>query len=650
MLPADVLATNPTLDQAIGATLRQLHHSLIQEDAIQARSLCPEGFPLLIAVEDISAHGQSAQLVERLIGWSENSHASNQRPDWRIICPTRPETFSGLRVDTRKRAESLAHRLNAFTPQEAQEALLIRASHASVRLSALDADAIAAALGYDPLLISLHDLSSPAVPANVISTFVSESTVRVSRTGDFLPQEYRSSLVALAMGMLKHKQMNPSLESIRTWINDPPEHVNCLRDQLKFGEILRFVTSDQDSNIVFRHDRVRKQLLVDAVHSAIRNRTIEEDIFSDPYFADIIGSVLANPDTPLDFVETAGKANPLALFHALHAFREASSPVHVTILKVIGNWLAEESSHTRSHEFLRYAALGVLAETTSPHVLKILPRFRGHVPPADIAGLRNGDLESGIRLCASIEPSAGATWRDRVIEHARINFGPHLTKELSALLQNPQANSLSIVGCLRLAGHLADTSLATAIEACWNSDPQRENRLDDYLWAAAQCGGVHAERLLSPVCDAWAGLPDDADVDGMPSPRDSLVGFHVCIAFSRSLPEPAMKFFIQRANEDDLRWAIVYMLHAVDHPEAVSLLVNFMAERSRKLEGTNNLNSFSYTVTDNWRSLQRTRNRAMSQQSRSRLQQLWMHKDNDKHLRRYAFDLWASTIAPEDTQ
>ncbi|MCP8900943.1 hypothetical protein [Gilvimarinus xylanilyticus] len=650
VLPHEVLATSITLDQAIDATLRQLHPTLAEGAGSQARTLCSADLPLLITVEDISRSGQSSVLIERLAKWSASIKTSDQRPNWRIMCPIWPELLSGLGDDTRKRIEPLTRRLNTFTPQEARTAILKRAARANIELSELDADSIAEALGCDPLLIGLHDLNSTTAPTNVISTFVSQSTERVSQTGAYMANEYRASLLAFARAMLKQKQMAPKWDDVLSWFSNSTDLLASLREQTKYGEVIRLTNSNQDSQIVFRHDRVRKWLLVDAAASAIKNNDLEEDIFSDPYFADIIGAALADAATPVSVVELARELNPLALFYALQSFRAPSFPSHDATIKAIDRWLTEKESHSCTYQSLRHAALGVLSETKSSYVLKILPNFKDRSWSANIAGLRNGDLKSGVKLCASIEPGSGALWRDRAIEHAKLNFGPNLTKKLEALLENPQTKDTGIVGGLRLAGHLADTSLAPAIEACWNSDVQRAKHLDDYLWAAAQCGGDQTEKLLSPICDAWAELPDDPESNGMPSPRNSLAAHHVAWAFWRSLPKPALRFFIKRASDDDLRWPVIYMLHGMDHPEAVTFLVGYMAERSRELEGTNGFDIFQSTVKDHWRRWQRERNSTMSKQSRVRLQEIWTSEVHDKHLRKHAFGLWASTIAPEDTQ
>jgi hypothetical protein len=219
---------------------------------------------------------------------------------------------------------------------------------------------------------------------------------------------------------------------------------------------------------------------------------------------------------------------------------------------------------------------------------------------------------------------------------------------LNDLLQRQDLTDVERVGGLRLAGHLADTSLADAIGACWNSDGDRQAHLGEYLWAAAQCGGERTAQLLAPVCDGWAALPGRGESENQPSPRNDLGAHEVAWALWRGMPSLALAYFMGRAAQDDLRWQITYMLHGVDHPDAVAFVVTELAAHARKLEGTGAFLHFSSIVHDHWQRWQRERSRPMSAASRERLKELWNNEGNDKHLRQQSFRVWAATSYPDD--
>ena len=65
----------------------------------------------------------------------------------------------------------------------------------------------------------------------------------------------------------------------------------------------------------------------------------------------------------------------------------------------------------------------------------------------------------------------------------------------------------------------------------WLADTGRDERLADYLWAGGQCCTDDAARLLAPICDSWAELPDEAEGEHSVSPRDSLAAHEIRWAF-----------------------------------------------------------------------------------------------------------------------
>jgi hypothetical protein len=204
-------------------------------------------------------------------------------------------------------------------------------------------------------------------------------------------------------------------------------------------------------------------------------------------------------------------------------------------------------------------------------------------------------------------------------------------------------------GALRLAGHIANPSLALAIEACWTADGDRSNHLADYLWAFGECCGDDPDRYLGPVCAAWAALSDQPN-GGMPSAREDLAAYELRWAFHRWPPLDAIKYFIQRGSQDDLKWPITYMLHGMDHPKAVFFVVQELAAIQRRLEGKNSFSPFAMMAKDDWKRAQEDLGRPMSKASRDLLLGLWRDGTNDKHLRVQAFSLWAASKDADDVE
>ena len=264
------------------------------------------------------------------------------------------------------------------------------------------------------------------------------------------------------------------------------------------------------------------------------------------------------------------------------------------------------------------------------------------------ARLRNGDVSGGVELCQALEPGSSATWRDVQIDHAKMRFGKTLISKVAALLARTDLVPAFRGGTLRLAGHLADSSLSHSIALSWDQDVERQSHLEDYLWAGAQCCGDAPEKLLGPVCDAWAALPAEKAEGKFSAPRYDMAAHNAKFAFRRWPPVHALKYLIRRAEGAELNWPILYLLNEVDHPDAVEFVARELASTARRLEGSGNFSPFSATVTNSWDRDRRRDLGPMSAASKSRLLALWSAPDAEKHIQEQAFRLWAASEAEGD--
>jgi len=652
VLTQESLAANRTLDQALDAELRKLCSSLEPDAGTRARALCSPDNPLFIIVEDVNRSDQPALLLERLAAWAQGrpTESLGERSDWRLVCPLWPKTLVSITSEeARKRIDALSVLASSFTSDEARAAVQRRAALCGAALSPLEADNLGGALGNDPLLIALYDFDRKPEPRQVISNFITSSLQRLAATSThFTLTEYRGALMALGRKMLLHRRIDPAWVEIQEWLGSRADELSAMRHIVHDGGVLRLVDVGQSERIAFRHDRVRGWLLSNAANELMHGGQQYDSVLSEPFFADVIGTALADPNVPAAAIAQVSASNPLAMFFALKEFREPIADVHHLTLHAIETWLGAEETHSRANRSLRWAALQVLAETDSSHVLAITDLFNDQTWAAILARLRNGDVSAGVQLCRRIEPGATAPWRDRQIAHARIRFGSALIEKLSELLKGPDLDNGSRTGALRLAGHLAEPALADAVAACWSADTSRAERLGDYLWAAAECCGDDPERFLGPICDAWAALPDQAPQNGARSPRSGLAADHISWAFNEALPASALRFFIERSKQQDLHWPITYMLRGIDHPDAVEFIAREFAAHRRSSEGTGGFSPFSLVARDHWARREREKGRRMSSSSRQRVQDLWVNSDNDRHLRKEVFLLWSATVEQGD--
>lgn len=651
VLTQEVLGANRTLDQSLDAELRRLHFSLEQDAGARARALCSSDDPLLILVEDVNWDDRPALLLERLTSWAptRSAGASIEPSSWHLFCPVWPKILATISEEARKRIDALSVSVLPFTRGEARAAVQRCGALVNAPVSPLEADSLAEALGNDPLLIALYDFIQKPEPQQVIGDFVNGNLRRLAiNMSNYTLTDYRVTLKALACRMLFHRRVDPTWTEVQQWLQDQPDHLSRMCQIVQSGEVVRLIDTGRDERLVFRHDRVRAWLLSEGAADLMQADQRNDAVLSEPFFADVIGAALTGPNVPAAITERVGASNPLALFYALQVFREPETDVHHAVLRAINTWLCTEEVHGRANRARRWAALQVLSETESSHVLSITDRFKDKTWSGLLARFRNGDVSAGIQLCLQLEPGVTAPRRDHQIAHARLRFGGSLIERLGELLKRPDLSGSTRTGALRLAGHLAEPALADSVAACWLSDLDKAERLDDYLWSAAECCGNDPDRLLGPVCDAWAALSDESPRDGSPSPRSELAANHISWAFNEALPPSALRYFIERAKREDLHWPITYMLRGIDHPEAVEYVTREFAAYSREFESKKNFWTFPTTVRSDWERRQRENGKGMSLAARQRLQGLWTSTDNDKHLRRQAFLLWAANSAQDD--
>jgi len=643
------VAEAATIDAAVEAALLELHPGLAPGSGSEALAMCSVERPLFLVIEDINRAGQASLLAEKIAAWASKPGNNTTGPRaFRAICPVWPELLESVGEDARKRISALTLFGRSFSPTEARGAVQLRAKQVGLTLSGMSADASAAALGNDPLLIALYDPTESTDATRVISNFVERSISRLAQLHrDNTPADYRRVLLALGNMMLECRQLDPLWTDFCGWSGVAGQDRALLSHILHAGDFLHLVGTSMEQKIGFRHDRVRDCLLIDAAADLLRAGMLNDEIVAEPYFAEIIAGVLVTTSVAGEFVDRVREMNPLTLFHALRLFQEPVTDVHQHILSAIDQWLNDPESRDLEHQRLRWEALAALGQTESSKVVGIVDRFPEKGWPGLQALFRNGDVRGGIELCRTVPPGSGAPWRDEQIEHAKLRFGSSLSQVIAGILRHKESTAELRSGALRLAGHLADPNLAEAIEVCWKSDSAPNEILDDYLWAIAQCCSENPERFLKPVCDAWAALSNESESDSLPSPRDYLAANHVRWAFRKWVPVAAIPYFVKRAANEDLRGPITNMLHDIDHPLAVEFTLREMASALRRLEGTALFSPFWMTVPGDWQRQQKEGS-GMSPSSRQLLLRHWTDSKTDRHLRDAAFRLWAATREDRD--
>jgi len=603
-------------------------------------TLCQQGNPLLLVVEDVNKASNPEALFEKLLRWQDStSDKEGKKQDrWRLLCPVWPGILSNTEPRMRERAANASIAVGPYLRAEAVEALRVNSQDIDIDATDIQLGDIAEALGDDPLLIALRRSNSSHAAADVIGSYI-DYNLRQAESSDALAADLQDALTALAERMIAERDLAPSWKTIKDWFATDALVQASLRKLIHQQQIVRLVPQGGEQVLGFRHDRVRDFLLSNAMLSLTCKGELPESIWPDPYFSDLFGSVLENlPEADLTKVQ---RLNPASLLSALKR-ADLGADVRDEVLKRTRDWMASAGFAKQQNQFQRYHAIELLAQTDGPYVRQLIEQFEDTHWGKIEAGLRNGDVRAGARLCYSSEPSGRHDIRDRLINHAVMKH-PEFVRELAELIECPSITDDGLAGALNLAGEIGDPSLLPAIDTAWQRDPTTERINYCWIWAALRCfDGTHRE-LLDSLCSVWASLPEDDPEKEHSRPRWDLTGYSIPWALARKPNEFAIHYLLEKAEAcPDLNWSITSILEKVDQPEAVIFIAQKMASIDHKIEGTDSFNVFANTGHAIWDA--KDHGRRMSEASRIALSQIWQDQEQDKWLRVRAFGLWNQTL------
>ncbi|MBA3461022.1 MAG: hypothetical protein H0T46_13745 [Deltaproteobacteria bacterium] len=640
----DVLEAAPTVEHALLTTLRELSPALRPDQ--NPLDVCNEARVLHVLVEDVNVADNSAQVLKRLAAWASRSPVGPGIGALRVFCPVWPRTLAMLDDNTRKALEPFVVPLEPMSSAESSAAVLARSRHLRMQLSEVDADAIAASLGHDPLLIGVFDGVTHGNSQSVVGGFIAGRLADVQARSEHLAPDLFEALLALGAEMLRRRNLDPRWSELITW-SFPEGVLERVRAVVRSQEIMRIVGVSADSRVAFRHDRIRDWLLTESAANMDSEGGLEDEIAGEPHFAEVLGAVLVKRGMPARLIERLKRQNPLALFHALRLADASAHEERRAIIAAIQQWLSDPATTSRSNRYKRWHVVAALERTDGPEVLPLLRLLGETGSRAVLAALHNGAVDAGVEICARYEFDSGASFRDHQIAHARHRFADKFVEGVASRLGDiKRLNSRSRQGLVELAGHLQDNALVPALETAWAVDGERDRYLSSYLWAFARCCDASSvSRCLGPVCDRWGQLPDRDPESEHSLPRWD-VGTALERAFRRTPPSSAaLEFLAGRAREADLEAYLGSILRYVDHPVAVSLSLDRDAARLRS--PPENPMVTTDDVRGTWRPNRREKP-SLSSRCRSLLLSEWKRHQNDRSRRIAAFRMWSSSVHDDD--
>jgi hypothetical protein len=608
--------------------------------------------PLLLVVDDVNRASDPVRTVSHLLALASSPSADGRLVDrlrgTAVLCPVWPQVVQQLPDQQRREADRVAITECEMTHEEAVDAVVRRAALRGDTVAPLRADGLAHDLAGDPLLIALAVSGGPVGSAiDVILDFVDGQCHGLERErAGGLCAEFLAALDGLAWELIQRRANDVAWSELETWFRDRPGVPEGLRALCRQRTVCQIRPStDGESNLLFRHDRVRDAILARCIQRKVLQGTLPLDVVSEPYYAPLVGAALSMAQTPGSFLSTVRAVNPLALFYALRALlKKPSQQVH-ELLDAIHRTLSEPQLRHRATASLRWRMQMVLQDIDDPRVLPIVELFPGRSWALDRARFRNGDAAGAARYCYHDGPHFRSSDRDNLIRHVKQAFGHRFSEGIDTLLRSPSLSERDMVGALHLTGFVGDPALASAVRFAWERNSIASDMLSAFVWAAAQCGGADTAALLEPMVAAWAALPEPLPSDRPSAPTRATLhhaGLHW--GFARRLPEEAVRFFVRTPTDDQMAWWIAQLLEHVDQPESVQFVAEQMAVVSRRVAGTGAWSPW----LDSFRRRELGNQPWVSGPSALQLKRLWQDAANDEHLRKRAFQLWRNYATRED--
>lgn len=622
-----------SIEEAIDIELRRYVNELVPQSGHQALELCSIDEPLIILVEDINRSSDSARLLRKLIDWSDSS------ANFILLCPVWHRLIASLSFEEKRKLEAhfKLEYLENYTEDEANRAIIARATKEQIRVDELSAANIAQQLGYDPLLINLVDLKEFQKDVDVIGKYLRDTSQTIAANNDLMLYEVEDAIAEYGAYLFKNKLIQAEARHLKDLSNDARK---AFKTVINNGNLFREAVYRPNSMIIARHDRLNFYVIAKSITDYL-----EDEIFglTDPYFAEIIGISCALANLDDDKLYQISIENSLVAFHC-YAFsvKTNSSYLHTSINNV-KKWLEVPEHQSEQYSSQLYQSLVVLNDILHDSVADILNLYdkNHHNPLFYQISFKQGNLDDGLRWISAHSFDTSVAGQKQVIDYTFNKHAEDLVKHICACLINENINYSTKRHLLRLIGYTENKNFANVVRRAWDAIPNDKKDYRIFFWAAARVCDDDPHSLLEPIFDYWENLSDEED-EYHSTEKADFAAYGLRWKFKEYIPYNSIEYILEEAKKrDSLNFYILYMLHEVDHPSVLEAQAIRLANSRR--EG----NYFPSSVLDSLRRKSES-GKILSIESKQRLLSISESLEGDDFLRKSAFNLWEMSPHHDD--
>jgi len=622
-----------SIEEAVDIELHRYANELIPQSGLQALELCSIDEPLMILVEDINRSSDSPRLLKKLIDWS------NSNVNFILLCPVWHRLIASLSFEERKGLE--AHfklkYLESYNEDEANRAVLARATQEKIQLDELSAVNIAQQLGYDPLLISLANLAEFHENSNVIAEYVRNTIQSIATKNDLFAYEVEDAIDEYGLHLFQNKKVQGESRDLRALSQNSQR---AFKQILMDGRLFRQAFESPDDAIMSRHDRLNFYIIAKSIVSYL-----EDDSFDliDPYFAEIIGISCALSGINEDKLYDIATKNSLVAFHC-YAFSAKNNSSYLSIaVNNVKQWLEVSEHQSDSYSSQLYKSLIILNDVLHASVPEVLSLYsdRHHNHIFYQISFKQGNLNDGSRWISTHHFDTNVTGEKQVIDHVLNKYGESLVQQICESLIDENINYHTKHRLLRLIGYTENTIFANAVRTAWRFIPDDKKDYRLFFWAAARVCDDDPDSLLEPMFDYWENLSDQENKYHS-TDRANFAAHGLKWKFREHVPYRSIAFMLKEAEKrDSLNFYILYMLSEVDHPDVLEAQATRLANSRR--QGNYMPSAVLDTLSRNSEN-----GKILSIESKKKLLSISESLEGDEFLRKSAFNLWEMSPHHDD--
>lgn len=622
-----------SIEEAVDIELHRYANELVPQSGLKALELCSIDEPLMILVEDINRSSDSARLLKKLIDWSNNN------ANFILLCPVWHRLIASLSFEERKGLDAhfKLEYLESYNEDEANRAVLARATQEKIRLDELSAVNIAQQLGYDPLLISLVNLAEFHENANVIAEYVRNTIQSIATRNDLLAYEVEEAIDEYGLHLFQNKKVQGESRDLRALSQSSQK---TFKKILMDGRLFRQAFESSDDAIMSRHDRLNFYIIAKSIVSYL-----EDDSFdlTDPYFAEIIGISCALASMESDTLYDITIKNILVAFHC-YAFSAKNNTSYLnSAISNIKQWLVVSEHQSDLYSSQLYKSLIILNDVLHASVPEVLSLYndRHHNQIFYQISFKQGNLNNGSRWISTHHFDTNVTGEKQVIDHVLNKYGESLVQQICESLIDENINYHTKHRLLRLIGYTENTIFANAIRTAWRFIPDDKKDYRLFFWAAARLCDDDPDSLLEPMFDYWESLSDEKN-EYHSTDRANFAAHGLKWKFREHVPYRSIAFMLKEAEKrDSLNFYILYMLSEVDHPDVLEAQATRLANSRRQ-------GSYMPSAVLDTLSRNSENGKILSIESKKKLLSISESLEGDEFLRKSAFNLWEMSPHHDD--